>query len=121
MLVAGTREKVRVPAVRWVEPSPERLGGTVLSVCQLNSSDWETIVGTLKAGERVFFHYDGNDQKHAAAISYISSLAEYTPPVIYSRESRSKLVFMIEAIPDRPDSGTLNPGLPVDVFLETAS
>ena len=33
-------------------------------------------------------------------VSFISPQAEYTPPVIYSRESRSKLVFMIEAVFD---------------------
>ena len=42
-----------------------------------------------------------------------SPQAEFTPPVIYSRESRDKLVFLVEAAPDRPRE--LAPGQPVDV------
>ena len=41
--------------------------------------------------------------------------AEFTPPVIYSLEERAKLVFLIEALPDKPDS--LRVGQPVDVTL----
>jgi ABC-type polysaccharide/polyol phosphate export permease len=42
---------------------------------------------------------------------YVSSpQAEYTPPVIYSRESRGKLVFMVEAVFDAPTAATLHPG-----------
>lgn len=32
-----------------------------------------------------------------AAVSWVSPQAEYTPPVIYSRESRAKLVYLVEA------------------------
>ena len=46
-------------------------------------------------------------------ISYISSQAEYTPPVLYSKESRHKLVFLVEA---RLQSSALRPGQPVDVL-----
>jgi HlyD family secretion protein len=45
-------------------------------------------------------------------VSFISSQAEYTPPVLYSKESRAKLVFLAEA---RPEGGNLHPGQPVDV------
>jgi HlyD family secretion protein len=43
------------------------------------------------------------------------SKAEYTPPVIYSRETRANLVFMIEAKFSPADAGELRPGQPVDV------
>ena len=48
---------------------------------------------------------------------YVSSQAEFTPPVIYSRESRAKLVFMVEARPVAKDATRLKPGQPVDVVL----
>jgi HlyD family secretion protein len=48
-------------------------------------------------------------------VNFISPRAEYTPPVIYSQESRSKLVFMIEAVFDPPIAAKLHPGQPVDV------
>jgi HlyD family secretion protein len=53
--------------------------------------------------------------KNLAAINYISPQAEYTPPVIYSNETRDTLVFKIEA---RVSTNTvLHPGQPVSVFL----
>jgi HlyD family secretion protein len=51
-------------------------------------------------------------------ISYISPDAEYTPPVIYSREMRAKLVYLVEAKPRQP--AALRPGQPVDVTLAAA-
>ncbi len=51
-------------------------------------------------------------------ISFISPDAEYTPPVIYSREMRAKLVYLVEAKPRAPDA--LRPGQPVDVTLPPA-
>ena len=58
---------------------------------------------------------DGCGAPIAAKITFISSQAEYTPPVIYSKESRSKLVFLVEARPDPKDAARLHPGQPVDV------
>ena len=40
---------------------------------------------------------------------------EYTPPVLYSKESRSKLVFLVEA---RLAKAQLRPGQPIDVRLK---
>ena len=51
----------------------------------------------------------------SATISFIATAAEFTPPVIYSAESRDKLVFLIEAT--LPPNTSLNPGLPVDITL----
>ena len=48
-------------------------------------------------------------------MSFVSPRAEFTPPVIYSRESRGKLVFMIELVFDAEDAAKLHPGQPVDV------
>jgi len=50
-----------------------------------------------------------------AKVSFIAAQAEYTPPVIYSREERSKLVYMVEARPDDPAKA--RPGQPVNVSL----
>ncbi|WP_323010963.1 HlyD family efflux transporter periplasmic adaptor subunit [Paracoccus sp. (in: a-proteobacteria)] len=49
-----------------------------------------------------------------ATVSFIANEAEFTPPVIYARDARQKLVYLIEA---RPDPGTtLKPGQIVDVW-----
>jgi HlyD family secretion protein len=50
-----------------------------------------------------------------ATISYLSPQPEYTPPVLYNRENRSKLVFMVEATFQNSDARDLHPGQPVDV------
>jgi HlyD family secretion protein len=78
----------------------------------------ETAVGGLKLGQAVRAVCDGCSAPVAAKISYISRQAEYTPPVIYSREQRSKLVFLIEAKPELADAVRLKPGQPLDVTLQ---
>ncbi len=71
-------------------------------------------VAAYRTGARVRFRCDGCGDDLAATIAYVSPRPEFTPPVIYSRESRDRLVFMVEA---RPDAGVrLVPGLPVDVY-----
>ena len=75
----------------------------------------ETVLGSLRPGQPVEISCDGCGAPVRAAVSFISSQAEYTPPVLYSRESRSKLVFLIEARPQSPTS--LRPGQPVDIEL----
>jgi HlyD family secretion protein len=50
-----------------------------------------------------------------AKIYFLSTSAEYTPPVIYSLDERSKLVYLVQARPSRPDA--LRVGQPVSVFL----
>lgn len=67
----------------------------------------------LELGTPVLIGCDGCRQPVRATIVYLSTSAEYTPPVIYSLEDRSKLVFMAEALPDEPT--TLLPGQPIDV------
>jgi HlyD family secretion protein len=64
-------------------------------------------------GTRVKFSCDGCKAGLSAVVSYVSPRPEFTPPVIYSRESRDRMVFLVEA---RPGNGaTLIPGQPIDV------
>jgi HlyD family secretion protein len=58
---------------------------------------------------------DGCPAGLTATVNYISPEAEFTPPVIYSRHQREKLVFMIEASIDGDAGGVLHPGMPVEV------
>ncbi|MBM3758003.1 MAG: HlyD family efflux transporter periplasmic adaptor subunit [Acidobacteria bacterium] len=75
----------------------------------------ETRVGTLRLGDTVRITVDGLKESLAGKVRFISPRAEYTPPVIYSRESRSKLVFLIEVALDPQTAANLHPGQPVDV------
>lgn len=76
-------------------------------------------IGAIHTGDVVRITVDGVTKPLVGKVSFISPQAEYTPPVIYSRQSRGKLVFMIEAVFDPQDAATLHPGQPVDVGLES--
>ncbi|MGO8838430.1 MAG: HlyD family secretion protein [Limisphaerales bacterium] len=71
----------------------------------------------IKPGETVTVTFDGGPHAYPATVNYISTEAEFTPPVIYSRENRAKLVYMIEAKFPPADAADLRPGQPVDVRL----
>ncbi|MBS1767170.1 MAG: HlyD family efflux transporter periplasmic adaptor subunit [Acidobacteria bacterium] len=76
----------------------------------------ETEVGSLRPGQAVAIRCDGCPDLDGR-ITFISTQAEFTPPVIYSENTRSKLVFMVEARPAPADGLKLHPGQPVAVVL----
>ncbi len=76
----------------------------------------ERQAAALKPGDEALYAADGQPFR-SAVVDYISPQVEYTPPVIYSRENRGKLVVMVEARPKPEDAAALNVGLPVDVKL----
>jgi HlyD family secretion protein len=79
----------------------------------------ESSISDFQLGQRVRVSIDsaagGNASVADGKISFISPSSEYTPPVIYSRGSREKLVFMIEIVFDPQVAARLHPGQPVDV------
>ena len=77
----------------------------------------EASVGAIHLGDPVSVTMDGVPQPQPGKVSFISPQAEYTPPVIYSEESRGKLVFMVEAVFDAAVAANLHPGQPVDMPL----
>jgi HlyD family secretion protein len=77
----------------------------------------ESEVGRLQPGQAVTLRCDGCSGLDAR-ISFISPQAEFTPPVIYSENTRSKLVFMVEARPAPADGLKLHPGQPLAVVLK---
>jgi len=77
----------------------------------------ETLLGRVKVGQGVKLACDGCAAPIDAKVSFIAPQAEFTPPVIYSRDSRAKLVFLVEARPAPADAAKLHPGQPVDVTL----
>lgn len=67
----------------------------------------------LALGQHISVSADGLEQPVSVPISYIAPDAEFTPPVIYSKDARGKLVFLVEAA--LPAGTRLPPGLPVEV------
>jgi HlyD family secretion protein len=78
----------------------------------------QAVAGGLKPGRNIAVRCDGCGDEVPATVSYIASEPEYTPPVIYSNETRAKLVFMVEARPSIENAGRLRPGQPVEVTLK---
>jgi HlyD family secretion protein len=79
----------------------------------------EILLPDIKYGQTVNVTCDGCEQGLTAKVSFIAKSAEYTPPVIYSREERAKLVFLIEARPAHPEKFRV--GQPVIVALPEQS
>ena len=75
----------------------------------------QTVLGGIAIGKDVAIACDGCPSTFSAKVSYVSSQAEYTPPVLYSREQRAKLMFLLEARVSAADGAKLRPGQPVDV------
>jgi HlyD family secretion protein len=77
----------------------------------------EAVVGSVTIGQTLSATCNGCGKAIAAKVSYISRQPEYTPPVIYSRDQRTRLVFLVEALPDASDALRLHPGQPMDIEL----
>lgn len=74
----------------------------------------EAQLANVRIGAAVTVGCDGCANR-AARVTYVAPQAEFTPPVIFSRENRGKLSFLVEAVPD--DAAGLHAGLPVEVTL----
>jgi HlyD family secretion protein len=70
----------------------------------------------LQVDQRVALTCDGCPPDLHAKINFIAREAEFTPPVIFSREQRQKLVYLVEARPEGP-AAKLTAGQPVTVTL----
>ena len=78
----------------------------------------QAVLGSIQINRNVEIRCDGCPAPIGAKITYISSQAEYTPPVLYSKENRTKLMFLAEARPEPADGMKLRPGQPIDVILK---
>lgn len=79
----------------------------------------EPLLAQAQPGREVLVQCDGCAAGLRARIRFVSSQAEYTPPVIYSNQSRHKLVYLAEAEPTDPTA--FRPGQPVDVRFAPAA
>ena len=79
----------------------------------------EAKFSTVKIGTVLSVHCDGCPSGLQARVSYVSPDPEFTPPVIYSLETRQKLVYLIEARPIGTHT-PLQPGQIVDVDLASS-
>jgi HlyD family secretion protein len=76
----------------------------------------EPVRAGLQVDQRVALTCDGCPPDLHAKINFIARDAEFTPPVIFSREQRQKLVYLVEARPEGP-AAKLTAGQPVTITL----
>lgn len=77
----------------------------------------ESLLSKIKVGQTIHINCDGCEKIASAKIDFISSEAEYTPPIIFSEKERKKFVYRVEAKFNEQDAKLMHPGQPVDVSL----
>lgn len=113
--VAGTIQEVYFRVGEMVEP-----GRPIVSILPPGNVKIRFFVPqdnlpAIQIGDRVRIDCDGCRNDLYARVSFISAQAEFSPPVIYSLEERARLVFRIEALPEKPDEMRI--GQPASVAL----
>jgi HlyD family secretion protein len=76
----------------------------------------ERALADIAPGKTVGVACDGCAAGLSAAVEFVATDAEFTPPIIYSKDSRDKLVFRVDARPDG-DAVSLKVGQPLDINL----
>lgn len=81
----------------------------------------QPLLASIHQGDKLQVSVDGASAPFSGTIRFISPQAEYTPPVIYSRESRQKLVYLVELGFEPATAALLHPGQPVTVRIGSGS
>ncbi len=79
----------------------------------------EIRISGVTTGMKLDVRCDGCASGLTATVTYVSPEPEFTPPVIYSAQTRQKLVYLVEARPDGGPQSALQPGQIVDVTLRS--
>lgn len=78
----------------------------------------EPHLSQIHYGKTIHFGCDGCKTLTPATITFISPEAEYTPPVIYSKDTREKLVYLVRAEMPPETALQYHPGQPVDIIID---
>ena len=113
--VNGTVQEVYFRAGETVQPARPVVAVLPPRNLKIRFFAPETKLARIKIGETVDVSCDACAKGLTAKVSFIAQSAEYTPPVIYSRKERAKLVYLIEARPTDPEKFRV--GQPVTVML----
>ena len=116
--VAGTIQEVYFRVGEMVQPARPILSIVPPGNVKVRFFVPQATLPSIHIGDRVLVRCDGCRDDLVARVSFISAQAEFTPPVIYSLEERARLVFRVEALPERP--GDLRIGQPASVALQSA-
>ena len=111
--VAGYIEDIYTHKGEWATANKPVLGIVPLDGIKIRFFVPEQNLEDYAPGTKVIATTTSGQHSYEAVVSFIDTKPEFTPPVIYSLESRHKMVFCVEAVPVR-QQGIL-PGMPLDV------
>jgi len=119
VLLAPSDGEVRA---RLMEPGDLATTQRPVITLALTSPKWirvyinETQLATTRVGEAVDVHVDGLNKTIKGTISFISSVAEFTPKNVQTEDLRTSLVYEVRVRVDDADN-TLKLGMPATVML----
>ncbi len=111
-----------VITVRVSEPGDVLPPGATFAVLTDIDNPWLTVyvdepnLSRITLGEKVEVRVDGQPHPFEGHVSYISSVAEFTPKNVQTPEERAKLVFKIKVALEN-SSGVFKPGMPADAYF----
>jgi HlyD family secretion protein len=80
----------------------------------------ERLLAKVALGDEVGVTCDGCASRLTAKVEFVATEAEFTPPILYSKDSRDKLVFRVDARPEA-EAVSLKVGQPLDIHLAGAA
>ncbi|MCB1487472.1 MAG: HlyD family efflux transporter periplasmic adaptor subunit [Bauldia sp.] len=125
--IALDRRTLKAPSAGFIEETfyepGERIAAGEAAVSLLPDANKkvrfflpEQMLAEVALGDRISVSCDNCEPDMVAEIDFIATESEFTPPVIYSKDNREKLVFRVEARPlDKTRS--LKVGQPIDVRI----
>jgi len=113
--VAARVEEVMYQPGEWASPNAPVVSLVPDDKVKVRFYVPQARVNAFKPGTMVALGCDGCPAGMTGKVQFVASRPEYTPPVIYSLQTRDKLVFMVEAVP--ANARLLVPGQPMDVQL----
>jgi HlyD family secretion protein len=107
-----------VPATTGEMASPGQTLAVLGDVSHLTVSIYvpENQIGAVKVGQSGKLTTDSSDKEFSCRVTSVASQAEFTPASIETKDQRVKLVYQVQ-LDVTDSSGTLKPGMPVDVTL----
>ncbi|MBI5022133.1 MAG: efflux RND transporter periplasmic adaptor subunit [Ignavibacteriales bacterium] len=103
-----------------IMPNSSLLRISQLQQVYLNIYISEVELARVKLGQEAKVYIDGEPAKSfPGKVTYISSIAEFTPKNVQTKEDRTKLVFGVKIEIQNPD-GILKPGIPADAIIVKA-
>ena len=115
-----------VVTVRHREPGEAISAGAAVLTLRNVDDRWVRIyvpgdeVGKLSIGEKASIAADGLTSQYAGTVTYIASVAEFTPRNVQTTKDRVRLVYEVRVRITGDENMDLKPGLPADVTFATS-